>query len=62
MIITDTHAHLYLEHFDADRHQVVKNAINKGVEYMLLPNIDSNSVEGMLGLCEAFPENCFPMT
>ncbi len=28
---------------------------------MLLPNIDSNSVDGMLDLCKAFPGNCFPM-
>jgi TatD DNase family protein len=28
---------------------------------MLLPNIDSRSVDGMLSLCNAFPENCFPM-
>jgi len=28
---------------------------------MLLPNIDSNSIDGMLELCENYPENCFPM-
>jgi len=28
---------------------------------MLLPNIDSSSVAGMIDLCKEFPGNCFPM-
>ncbi len=61
MILTDSHTHLYLEHFDKDRKEVINRAIDSGIEYMLLPNIDSKSVEGMLAVCEDFPENCFPM-
>lgn len=61
MILTDTHTHLYLEQFDEDRNQVVQRAIDDGVKYMLLPNIDSATVEPMLDLCRAFPQNIFPM-
>lgn len=61
MILTDTHTHLYLEQFDDDRHAVVKSAIAKGVKYMLLPNIDSETIAGMLKLRDNFPENIFPM-
>ncbi len=61
MIITDTHTHLYLDHFKDDRDQVIQNAIEKGVEYMLIPNIDSGSVKGMLDICDRYPKNCFPM-
>lgn len=61
MILTDTHTHLYLEHFDEDRKEVINRAIDSGIEYLLLPNIDSKSVDGMLRICEDFPENCFPM-
>lgn len=61
MVLIDTHTHLYLEEFKDDRSQVVSNAINKGIKYMMLPNIDSSSVSGMLDLCNAFPQNCFPM-
>ena len=61
MIFTDTHTHLYLNAFDDDRANVVKNAIEQGVKYMLLPNIDSSSIDPMFELCKAFPENCFPM-
>ena len=61
MFFTDTHTHLYLNAFDDDRANVVKNAIEQGVKYMLLPNIDSSSIDPMFELCKAFPENCFPM-
>ena len=61
MILTDTHTHLYLDEFEEDRNIVVENAIKKHVKYMLLPNIDSSSVDGMLKLCNDFPGNCFPM-
>ncbi len=61
MILTDTHAHLYLSEFDEDREQIVRKAIGKNVRYMLLPNINSDSVESMLNLCGMFPNNLFPM-
>lgn len=61
MFYIDTHTHLYLNAFDNDRHEAVKRAVGKGVHYMLLPNIDSSSVEPMHKLCDEFPANCFPM-
>ncbi len=61
MILTDTHTHLYSEQFDADRNQVVENAIKQGVSKLFLPNVDSASIEGMMQLSKDFPENCFPM-
>lgn len=61
MILIDTHTHLYLNAFDDDREAMVKRAIDTGVRYMFLPNIDSVSVAGMHALCARFPENCFPM-
>ena len=61
MILIDTHTHLYLEEFDEDRKQVVENAIDNNIRYMLLPNIDSSYIKPMMDLCEMFPDNCFPM-
>ena len=61
MIYADTHTHLYLEEFDADRRQVVENAMAAGVTKLFLPNIDSSSVHPMLALCDEFPQHCFPM-
>lgn len=61
MILTDSHAHLYLEHFDADRHHVIRQAIKQDVRYMILPNIDKGSIIPMMKLVKDFPDNCFPM-
>lgn len=61
MDFVDTHTHLYLDEFNEDRSTVVENAIRAGVGRMMLPNIDSATVLPMLSLCDAYPENCFPM-
>jgi TatD DNase family protein len=57
----DTHAHLYLDAFEADRKEMIARSIENGVVKMLLPNIDTDSIIPMLELCRQFPENCFPM-
>ncbi len=57
----DTHTHLFVEEFNEDRNIVIKRAIDAGVEMMLLPNIDVDTVEAMHQLARAFPTNCFPM-
>ena len=61
MKFIDTHTHLYSDQFNEDRTLVVQNAINVGVDTILLPNISSKYTKGMLDLCAEFPENCFPM-
>ena len=61
MIFTDTHTHLYLEEFDEDRDEVIQRAITNNIQYMLFPNIDSSSINRLNNLCEAYPDNCFPM-
>jgi len=61
MKLIDTHTHLYLEQFEEDRAEVVQRAIDQGVDKMLLPNIDQESLNGLWDLCEKYPENFFPM-
>lgn len=61
MKLIDTHTHIYLENFDADRNEVVQRAIDNGVTQMLLPNIDKDSLDSLLELCHNYPENCYPM-
>ncbi|HZK08531.1 MAG TPA: TatD family hydrolase [Bacteroidales bacterium] len=61
MVMIDTHTHLYLEQFDDDRTAVVQRALDAGVQAMLLPNIDSKTIQPMLALCDAFPQHVFPM-
>lgn len=40
---------------------MVKRAISAGVTRIYLPNIDAESIESMIALEAAFPENCFAM-
>ncbi len=61
MILTDTHTHLYLSDFEEDREQIINNALENSVKYMLLPNIDSTTLYDLKVMAAAFPENCFPM-
>ncbi len=61
MFFIDTHTHLFSPSFDEDRTAVVERAINAGVEILLLPNIDLESIEPMYNLCQQFPQNCLPM-
>ena len=57
----DTHTHLFADAFDKDRDEVVARAINAGVEWLLLPNIDTDTVDSMNALSAKYPKNCFPM-
>lgn len=57
----DTHSHIYEPTFNADREEVIMRARQAGVEYILLPNINAESIEQMLDLCHLQPGYCFPM-
>ncbi|MCX6282202.1 MAG: TatD family hydrolase [Bacteroidetes bacterium] len=61
LVFTDTHAHLYLEEFDADRDQMMQRVEQAGVNNLFLPNIDSSSVEQLLSICSTWPHLCYPM-
>ncbi|MCC7318351.1 MAG: TatD family hydrolase [Bacteroidales bacterium] len=57
----DTHTHLYLDQFDADRDDMLQRAFSAGITKLLLPNIDAESIAPLLKLCKQYPEHCFPM-
>ena len=57
MKMIDTHTHLYLEAFDADRNEVIKKAINKGIHRFYLPAIDSSYTNKMYELEKQYPEH-----
>jgi TatD DNase family protein len=60
-MLVDTHSHLYLPQFDEDRSEMLNRARAAGVEKILLPNIDLESIPGMHALCDAHPDFCLPM-
>jgi TatD DNase family protein len=60
MKLADTHTHLFLDEFDSDCEQVIQRAINAGVEKMILPNVDSGTIQRLFNTYELAPSNCFP--
>lgn len=61
MRFIDTHTHLYSEQFNHDRSAMIEAAIAAQVDTFYLPNIDHESIEGMLALEKEFPGRCLPM-
>lgn len=61
MTFIDSHSHLYLKEFAGDLPQVIERARLSGVSHILLPNIDSTTVDDMLAVCNSYPGYCFPM-
>lgn len=60
-MLIDTHAHLYAEEFVDDRNEIIRNALQAGVQKIVLPNIDEESIDIMLELSSEFPGVCFPL-
>ncbi len=57
----DTHSHIYLEHFDTDRFEMLERAKAVGIKHIYMPNIDSSSIEAMMELEEKYPFLCTSM-
>ena len=60
-LMIDTHSHIYGAEFDDDRDEVISRALASGVEKILLPNINEESISSMLGVAKAYPGVCYPM-
>ena len=59
--LIDTHCHIFTEEFREDLSDVMGSAIQNGLEYLLLPNINTHTVKDMLSVCDRWPEICKPM-
>ena len=57
MVITDTHAHLYIEEFNTDREAVINRALSQGVERFFIPAIDSSYTQSMFDLKRDYPQH-----
>ena len=56
----DTHSHMYSEKFDDDQSEALARARAEGVEYILLPNIDVDSIDALHALSQR-DKGCIPM-
>ncbi len=61
MTFLDSHTHIYLAEFDADRSAMLDRARAVGVEKMLLPAIDSATHERQLIVEADYPGQCLSM-
>lgn len=61
MRIIDTHSHIYSEEFDNDIDDVIKRAKQAGVEKILLPNIDTSSIDRLHSISDRYAGYCIPM-
>jgi TatD DNase family protein len=61
MRLIDTHSHLYLDDFEEDIDDTIQRAVDVNVDRIILPNIDSATVEPMLKLVEKYTQICFPL-
>lgn len=58
LTIIDTHSHMYLDQFANDRGECMKRALDQGVQFTLLPNIDSQSIEALKQTIQDYPGQC----
>ncbi len=58
MRLVDTHTHIFAEEFDDDRDLVIQRAIQTGAEFLILPNIDIQSIDSLLDVCQSYPDLC----
>lgn len=61
MNLTDTHAHLYLEEFKADREEMMQRAADAGIAKIYLPNIDSSTISDLYIFEEKYHDTCSAM-
>ena len=59
--LIDTHTHLYLDQFDDDREEALARCFESGVDTLILPNIDLESVPRVLDMMKKWPQSCYGM-
>ena len=56
----DTHIHIDEEAYAADREEVIARQREAGVEAMLIPGVNAQSIDGILDICHKHKGFCFP--
>ena len=60
MQLIDSHTHIFAEEFSHDRAEAVQRAKDAGVVGMVMPNINSQSIDSLLSVTQQYPGYCFP--
>ena len=53
-MLIDTHTHIYLKEFNDDRNTVIEKCMSNGINKLLLPNIDTSTIESLHYTCEKY--------
>ena len=61
MKLIDTHNHIYLEEFDPEQDALIREAQDSGIEALLLPNVDLETIDRMHAICDRYPDFLYPM-
>jgi TatD DNase family protein len=61
MHFIDTHAHVYAEELTTSIDVVIENSIKAGISKIIMPAIDSTTLDAMLKVEQQFPEHCIAM-
>ena len=61
MKLIDTHCHVYDEAFREDLPQVMERARQAGLELLLLPAVNPETLDDLLRVCSTWPDLCRPM-
>lgn len=61
MYYIDTHSHLYPEYYPQTFDEVVKRTLGANVQKVLLPCVNSQSIQDLLYASDQYPDHLFPM-
>jgi len=61
MRFIDTHAHLYSSPIKENIEGIMKNAMDNGIDTIIMPAIDSTTLEAMLEVEKTYPQNTMAM-
>lgn len=61
MLLTDTHTHLYYTTEVEELHKQMERCRANGVQNMILPNVDVDSLPLLYNTVQQYPNNCYAM-
>ncbi len=60
-MLIDTHAHIYVDQFKEDLPEIIERAKSVGLEKILMPNIDVESIDDLKAVQKSYPDFCLAM-
>ena len=61
MNFIDTHAHIYFHQYEKDIDSVINNSLENLVNKILMPNINSSSINKLYEISDLYKNICYPM-